>query len=96
LSGVTARSGHPGPEHAGPERGPDHGTNQAPVSGPPDSHLIWQPDIEDWPEFRQPKVGVISKPFTMAEIHVKLAQFANRIIQDQLAIPIIGESNPES
>jgi CheY-like chemotaxis protein len=35
-----------------------------------------QPDIEEWPAFRQPKVAVISKPFTMDEIQAKLAQFA--------------------
>jgi len=35
-----------------------------------------QPDIEDWADFRQARVGVISKPFNMEEIQAKLAQFA--------------------
>jgi CheY-like chemotaxis protein len=35
-----------------------------------------QPDIEAWPEFQQPRVSVISKPFTMDEIKLKLAHFA--------------------
>jgi DNA-binding NtrC family response regulator len=34
-----------------------------------------QPDIEECPDFKQPKVGVISKPFTFAEVQEKLAQF---------------------
>jgi PAS domain S-box-containing protein len=34
-----------------------------------------QPDIEAWDCFKQPKVGVISKPFTLDEIQAKLAQF---------------------
>jgi len=42
-----------------------------------------QPDIEDWDCFKQPKVGVISKPFTMEEIRVKLAQFASEHVQGQ-------------
>ena len=33
-----------------------------------------QPDIENWSEFRQAKVGVISKPFTLEEIQARLAQ----------------------
>jgi len=36
-----------------------------------------QPDIESWDDFKQPRVSVISKPFTMEEIQVKLAQFGN-------------------
>ena len=32
-----------------------------------------QPDIENWSEFRQAKVGVISKPFTLEEIQARLA-----------------------
>jgi PAS domain S-box-containing protein len=32
-----------------------------------------QPDIEDWPAFQQPRVGVIPKPFDMDEIEAKLA-----------------------
>jgi len=35
-----------------------------------------QPDIEAWADFHQPRVSVISKPFTMEEIQAKLAQFA--------------------
>ncbi|MDR3669285.1 MAG: response regulator [Holophaga sp.] len=35
-----------------------------------------QPDIERWPDFRRPRVSVISKPFTLDEIQAKLAQFA--------------------
>ena len=35
-----------------------------------------QPDIEEWACFKQPKVGVISKPFEMEELLVKMAQFA--------------------
>jgi CheY-like chemotaxis protein len=31
------------------------------------------PDIESWETLKQPKVGVISKPFTMEEIQAKLA-----------------------
>jgi DNA-binding NtrC family response regulator len=34
-----------------------------------------QPDIEDLECFRQPRVGIISKPFDMEEIRTKLAQF---------------------
>ncbi|MDR3670251.1 MAG: ATP-binding protein [Holophaga sp.] len=34
-----------------------------------------QPDIEAWPCFRLPGVGVISKPFTLEEIQAKLGQF---------------------
>jgi PAS domain S-box-containing protein len=33
-----------------------------------------QPGIQEWPSFKQPKVAVISKPFTMEEILAKLAQ----------------------
>ncbi len=33
-----------------------------------------QPGIQDWPCFQQPKVAVISKPFTMEEILAKLAR----------------------
>jgi CheY-like chemotaxis protein len=32
-----------------------------------------QPDIEDWPCFRQPNVAVIPKPFEAAEIYAKLS-----------------------
>ncbi len=35
-----------------------------------------QPDIEAWEAFRQPRVAVISKPFTLEEIQAKLGQFA--------------------
>ena len=35
-----------------------------------------QPDIEEWPTFKLPKVAVISKPFTVDEIQAKLARFA--------------------
>ena len=35
-----------------------------------------QPDIEGWECFRQPRVGVISKPFSIDEIQARLAQFA--------------------
>jgi len=35
-----------------------------------------QPDIEQWDCFRQPKVGIITKPFGLEEIQAKLAQFA--------------------
>jgi|GEM_PF-3970437 signal transduction histidine kinase len=35
-----------------------------------------QPDIENWACFRKPRMGVISKPFTLGEIQAKLAQFA--------------------
>jgi CheY-like chemotaxis protein len=34
-----------------------------------------QPDVEEWTAFRQPRVSVISKPFTMQEIQAKLAEF---------------------
>ena len=34
-----------------------------------------QPDIEAWDDFKLPRVGIISKPFTMEEIQAKLAQF---------------------
>lgn len=34
-----------------------------------------QLDIEEWECFRQPNVGVISKPFDMSELMAKLAQF---------------------
>ncbi len=34
-----------------------------------------QPGIETWPEFRRPRVGVISKPFTLTEIQHKLEEF---------------------
>jgi len=33
-----------------------------------------QPNIETWDDFKQPKVAVISKPFTLEEIQIKLAQ----------------------
>ena len=36
-----------------------------------------QPGIEEWDCFKQAKVGVISKPFTMDEIQAKLAQFTS-------------------
>jgi CheY-like chemotaxis protein len=36
-----------------------------------------QPDIENWSEFRQHRVGVIPKPFTLEEIQAKLAQLAH-------------------
>jgi PAS domain S-box-containing protein len=36
-----------------------------------------QPDIEELDCFKQPRVAVISKPFTMVEIQTKLAQFAH-------------------
>jgi len=36
------------------------------------------PGIETWDIFKQPSVGVISKPFTMAEILAKLAEFAQK------------------
>ena len=39
-----------------------------------------QPEIEECPDFKQPKVGVISKPFTMGEIQTRLAQFAHEPI----------------
>jgi CheY-like chemotaxis protein len=39
-----------------------------------------QPDIEDWDCFKQPRIAIISKPFTMEEIKAKLAQFANETI----------------
>jgi PAS domain S-box-containing protein len=35
-----------------------------------------QPGIEGWDCFRLPRVGVISKPFSMEEIQTKMAQFA--------------------
>jgi CheY-like chemotaxis protein len=35
-----------------------------------------QPDIEEMDCFRQPKVAVIAKPFTMEEIQAKLGRFA--------------------
>ena len=34
-----------------------------------------QPDIEEWPCFQQPNMGVISKPFELNELLAKLAQF---------------------
>jgi len=42
-----------------------------------------QPDIESWEILKQPRVAVISKPFTMEEINVKLAQFASEHNQGQ-------------
>jgi len=42
-----------------------------------------QPDIEEWDCYKQPKVAVISKPFTMDEIQDKLAQFADGTITGQ-------------
>ena len=36
-----------------------------------------QPGIADWDCFKQPKFGVIPKPFTMEEILAKLGQFAH-------------------
>lgn len=33
-----------------------------------------QPDIQTWDDFKQPRVAVISKPFTLEEIQIKLAQ----------------------
>ena len=33
-----------------------------------------QPDIEEWPCFKQPNVAVIAKPFEMTELLAKLAQ----------------------
>jgi CheY-like chemotaxis protein len=38
-----------------------------------------QPGIETWPEFRRPKVGVISKPFTLTEIQHKLEEFGQEL-----------------
>ena len=35
-----------------------------------------QPDIAAWDDFKEHKVGVISKPFTLEEIQAKLAQFS--------------------
>jgi len=34
-----------------------------------------QPDIESWEILKQPRVGIISKPFTMEEIQAKLTEF---------------------
>ena len=34
-----------------------------------------QPGLEEWAEFRQPGVDVISKPFTLGEIQDKLNRF---------------------
>ena len=45
----------------------------------PDLPLLFssgQPDIQNWPSLRQPKVSVIPKPFTLAEIQAKLAEFS--------------------
>jgi CheY-like chemotaxis protein len=36
-----------------------------------------QPDIEAWDCFKQPRVAVISKPFTLEEISLKLARMSN-------------------
>jgi CheY-like chemotaxis protein len=41
-----------------------------------------QPGIEEWECFKRPKVGVISKPFTMQEIVTKLIA---------MGVPIHGE-----
>jgi len=35
-----------------------------------------QPGIEAWADFKQPRIGVISKPFTMEEIQAKLAEIS--------------------
>lgn len=35
-----------------------------------------QPDIEEWSCFKQPKVGVIAKPFGIEELLAKVAEFA--------------------
>jgi CheY-like chemotaxis protein len=43
-----------------------------------------QPGIADWGCFKQPNVGVISKPFTMEEILAKLVQFLAESISGQL------------
>ena len=37
-----------------------------------------QPEIEQWACFRQPRVGIITKPFSLEEIQAKLAQFRNQ------------------
>ena len=39
-----------------------------------------QPDIESWEILKQPKVSVISKPFTLKEIQAKLVQFSDENI----------------
>jgi CheY-like chemotaxis protein len=39
-----------------------------------------QPDLEEWDCFRQPRVGVISKPFTKDEIQARLAQFSGEAV----------------
>jgi len=36
-----------------------------------------QPDIENWESLKQPRVGVIAKPFTMEEIQEKLTRFTS-------------------
>jgi CheY-like chemotaxis protein len=41
-----------------------------------------QPDIEAWADFRQPRVSVISKPFTLEEIQARLAKFAGESVQN--------------
>lgn len=40
-----------------------------------------QPGLDEWEILNQPSVAVISKPFTMREIQVKLAQFVNESSQ---------------
>jgi CheY-like chemotaxis protein len=35
-----------------------------------------QPGIEQWECFRQPRLGVITKPFSVEEIQAKLGHFA--------------------
>ncbi len=35
------------------------------------------PGIEEWEAFRRPGVGVISKPFTMAEIQAALGRLTS-------------------
>jgi hypothetical protein len=47
-----------------------------------------QPDIEECPDFKQPNVGVISKPFTMKEIQAKLAQFAHEPVLANKSEPL--------
>ena len=46
-----------------------------------------QPDIEASDDFTKPKVGVISKPFTMEEIQARLAQFTGGSFQGHWDAP---------
>jgi CheY-like chemotaxis protein len=49
----------------------------------PDMPILFssgQPDIESWEILKQPRVAVISKPFTVDEIQAKLAQFSTNQI----------------